>query len=72
MQATMCNKFTKDDREEIHRNFWQMGDYSRQNKWLSKYVEKRVKKVSTCVDSRRKFSNSYYLPKHGENVCKYS
>ena len=73
-----CQKFTDDDRQYIHMDFWRLSDIEKKHFFI-KTTEKQQKKrtrlgrqVRTEKVRSKTFSYEYYLPKVGvnERVCK--
>lgn len=65
--------FTKDDRKQLHANYWQMTN-DKKHRFIGQFVERFAKKRFTVTDnnSRRTYSLFYYLPLRDKRlkVCK--
>ena len=69
-------KVSEEARKEIHENFWKLGEYNRQNEYLSKLLKskivKRRRKPVESLEKFRRHSVSYFVY-HGDieyPVCK--
>lgn len=68
-----CHEKLNDDaKAEIFKNFWDLGNVDLQRGFICKHVKRHSSARSRKEDSRRKFSQTYYLPFKGieHKVCK--
>ncbi|CAG4989572.1 unnamed protein product [Parnassius apollo] len=72
-QGLYCYRFNEQIRENIFMDFYSLADLTLQREYIVRFVEKKpVGRKTTATESRRKFTNCFYLPLNDEKqkVCK--
>lgn len=72
-QNMYCYRFDENDRENIFMDFYSLANLTLQREYITWFVEKKpVARKTTATESRRHFTNCFYLPLNGnrEKVCK--
>ncbi|CAG9579977.1 unnamed protein product [Danaus chrysippus] len=65
------DKFDTDVRQNIHSNFWQLADHTKQWEFINKFTKKILKKrMTTEGPSRRQFTTKYFLPAPKDDTFK--
>lgn len=69
-----CELFSLDDRKEVHKDYWQLGEnYKAKKNFLLQFTRKVAverRKISQVENgSKRQTSYQYFLPKNGASVA---